>query len=129
MGCLNVFFGGCFFFVVCSAKPYLDKRHSFLNNMNIFSLSLQRNDSDDQQECRLFVEIYLEPSSSYCQPWFLSWMHIGLVIRRLQVRSPPGPEHSLWRLIMVYFLQSLIQEGQLSVTGELAQVLVSHLED
>ena len=65
-------------------------------------------------------------------------MHVRLVIRRLQVaevRSPLVQQHSLVEIdheifSMVILSLPLIQEGQLSVSGEkMCTVLVNRLED
>ena len=67
------------------------------------------------------------------KPWWLSWMHIQLVIRRLWVQPPPGGQHSfveINREIYSKVFLPLIQEGQLSFSGErMGTVLVNHLED
>ena len=57
-------------------------------------------------------------------PRWLSWLHIELVIRRLQVQPPPGWQHPFMEIHYVIFSTvilsfPLIQEGQLlSVSGE-----------
>ena len=62
-------------------------------------------------------------------------MHIRLVIRRLQVEPPPGQQHSFEEIdreifSMVILSLPLIQEGQLSVSGEIIiTLLVNHLQD
>ena len=57
------------------------------------------------------------------RPWWLSWMRVRLVIRRLHARTPPGRQHSFVKIdheifSTVIFSLRLIQEGQLSVSGE-----------
>ena len=57
------------------------------------------------------------------QPWWLSLMHVRLVIRRLRVWSHRGQQHSLAEIdheifATVILSLRLIQEGQLSVSGE-----------
>ena len=65
----------------------------------------------------------------------LSWMCAGLVIRRLQVRPPLGRQHSFMEIDHKIFSTvslslPLIQEGQLSVSGErMCTILVNNLED
>ena len=62
-------------------------------------------------------------------------MHVRLVIRRLRVRLLPGLQHSfvetdhkIFSMVILSFL--LIQEGQLSVSGErMCTILVNRLED
>ena len=57
------------------------------------------------------------------------------MIRRLQDHPPPGPQHSfmeidheIFSLVILSLL--LIQEGQLSISGErMCTILVNHLED
>ena len=64
-----------------------------------------------------------------------SWMRVRLVIRRLWVRPPPGRQHAfveidheIFSTVILYF--PLIQEGQLSVSGErMCTILVNRLED
>ena len=66
--------------------------------------------------------------------WF-SWMRIQLVIGRLRVRPPLGRQHSFVEIdheifSTVILSLSLIQEGQLSVSGKrICTILVNHLED
>ena len=62
-------------------------------------------------------------------------MCVQLMIRRLRVQPLPGQQHSLVEIdheilsIVILFLQ-LIQEGQLSVSGErVCTILVNNLED
>ena len=62
-------------------------------------------------------------------------MRVRLVIRRSQSRPPPGRQHSfveidheIFSIVILSF--PLIQEGQLSVSGEgVRTVLVNRLED
>ena len=69
------------------------------------------------------------------RPWWLSWTHDRLVIKRLQVRLRLGQQHSfveidreIFSTIIVSPL--LIREGQLSVSGErMCTILVNHLQD
>ena len=67
------------------------------------------------------------------RPRWLIWMRIRLKIRR--VRSPPGRQHSFEEidheiLSTVILSITLIQEGQLSVSGErMCTILVNRLED
>ena len=62
-------------------------------------------------------------------------MRIRLKIRRLQVQPLPGRQHSCVEidheiLSTVIVSLPLIQEGQLSVSGErMCTLLVNHLED
>ena len=69
------------------------------------------------------------------QPWWLSWMRIRQVIRRLQVRPPPGWQYSFVEIdheifSTVILSLPLIQEGQLSVSGKImCTILVNRLED
>ena len=73
------------------------------------------------------------------RPRWLSWMHIGLVIRRLWVRPPLGLQHSFMETDHIFYGHSLhlvilsiplIQEGQSSVSGErMCTILVNRLED
>ena len=59
----------------------------------------------------------------------------GLVIRRLWARPPPGQQHSFVEIghkifSTVILSLPLIQEGQLSVSGErMCTILVNRLED
>ena len=51
-----------------------------------------------------------------CRPWWLSWMRIRLVIRRLQIRPPWGWQHSCMQIdheifSMVILFLPLLQEG------------------
>ena len=57
------------------------------------------------------------------RPWWLSWMRVRMVIRRLRVQPPPGQQHSFVEVAHEIFSTvilslPLIQEGQLSVSGE-----------
>ena len=62
-------------------------------------------------------------------------MRVRLVIRRLRVRTPPGRQHpfmeidyEIFSAVILYL--PLIQEGQLSVSGErMCTILVNNLED
>ena len=62
-------------------------------------------------------------------------MHVRLVIRRLRVQTPLGRKHSfvengheIFSTVILTLL--LIQEGQLSVSGErMCTILVNRLED
>ena len=69
------------------------------------------------------------------QPWWLSWMRVQLVIRRFRVRPPPGWQHPFMEidheiLSRVILSLLLIQEGQLSVSGErMCTILISCLDD
>ena len=62
-------------------------------------------------------------------------MRVRLVIRKLLVRPPPGPHHFFVAIDHKIFSTaivslSLIQEGQLSVSGErMCTILVNRLED
>ena len=62
-------------------------------------------------------------------------MHIQLVVRRLQVRLPLSRQHSFVEIDHEIFSTvipsfSLIQEGQLSVSGKrMCTLLVNRLED
>ena len=62
-------------------------------------------------------------------------MRVGLVIRRLRVQVPSGQQHSFVEIdheifSMVILSLPLIQEGQLSVSGErMRTILVNRLED
>ena len=62
-------------------------------------------------------------------------MRARLVIRRLRVRAPPGRQHSFVEIdheifSTVILSLPLIQEGQLSVSGErMCTILVIRLED
>ena len=66
---------------------------------------------------------------------WLSWMSIRLVIRRLLVWPLPGWQHSFVKIdheifSTVILSLPLIQEGQLSVSGEgMCQILINCLED
>ena len=58
-----------------------------------------------------------------CQPRWLMWKKVRLVIRRLFVQPPPGWQHSFMEIFheifcMVILSLPLIQEGQLSVSGK-----------
>ena len=60
-----------------------------------------------------------------------SWMHVQLVIRRLQVRPLPASNSLPWRLILKYFyghsLLSADKDGQLSVSIErMSAMIVNH---
>ena len=61
-------------------------------------------------------------------------MRVGLLIRRLRVRPPPGRQHSFVKIYQEIFsvvILSLpqIQEGELSVSGEiLCTIMVKRLE-
>ena len=61
--------------------------------------------------------------------------HIRLVIRRLQVQTPLGRQHSFAEInheifSIVILSLPLIQEGQLSVSGKrMRTILVNRLED
>ena len=65
----------------------------------------------------------------------VAWMRVRLVIRRLQVRTPPGRLHSFVEIDHKIFLTvilslPLIQEGQLSVSGErISTILGNRYED
>ena len=67
------------------------------------------------------------------RPQWLSWMRINLVIRRLRVRPPWGRQHSFVEVdheifSMVFLSLPLIQEGYLSVSGEIiCTILVKSL--
>ena len=69
------------------------------------------------------------------RPRWFSWMHVRLVIRRLRVRPPPGRQHYFVEIdheifSTVILSLPLIQEGQLSVSGErMRTMLVNRLED
>ena len=62
-------------------------------------------------------------------------MHVRLVIRRLWVQPPPGRQHSFVEIdheifSTVILSLSLIQEGQLSVSGKrMCTILVNCIED
>ena len=82
----------------------------------------------------LFCSYYIDHNIR-SQPRWLSWMRIRLLIKRLQVRPPPGWQHSFVEIdheifsTVIHSFQ-LIQEGQLSVSGERkCIVLVNCLED
>ena len=81
------------------------------------------------------VKVIPELSPNTRQLWWLIWMRIRLVIRRLQVPSPPGQQHffvevDLEIFSMVILSLPLIQEGQLSVSGErMCTILANSLED
>ena len=104
------------FFLIKTPKPNLCSIFPLVNNM-IF----------------LLARILL--SSAVCRPWWLSWMHVRLVIRRLQVRPPLGRQHSfvesdheIFSTVILSLL--LIQEGHFSVSGErMCAILVNRLED
>ena len=70
-----------------------------------------------------------------CWPRWLSWMCIRLVIRRLRVQPLLGRQHSFMEIDYEMFSTvilslPLIQEGQLSVSGErICTILVNCLED
>ena len=72
----------------------------------------------------LYVQLSLQPSHQlWCQSWWLSWMRIRLVIRRLHVQPPLGWQHSFIEInheifSTVILSLPLIQEMQLSVSGE-----------
>ena len=63
------------------------------------------------------------------------WLCIRLVIRKLRVQPSPGPQHSFMEIDQeivstVILSLPLIQEGQLSVSGErICTILVNHLEE
>ena len=85
----------------------------------------------------------LDDSGSFCpttqsnpfisKPWWLTWMHVRLVIRRLWVQPPPGRLHSFLEInheIYSKVFLPLIQEGQLSFSGKrMGTILVNDLED
>ena len=62
-------------------------------------------------------------------------MHVRLVIKRLPVRPPRGWQHSFAEIDHEIFSMGiltlpLIQEGQLSISGErMSTILVNRLED
>ena len=69
------------------------------------------------------------------KPWWLSWMRVRLVIRRLRVQPLSGWHYSFVEIdheifSTLIFSLPLIQEGQLSVSGErMCTILVNHLEE
>ena len=68
-------------------------------------------------------------------PRWLSWIRVGLVIRRLRVRPSPDRQRSFLEIgreifSTVILSRSLIQDGQVSVSGDtMGTTLVNHLED
>ena len=69
-----------------------------------------------------------------CRPRWLSWMRRPTGDQEVAGSTPVEVGNILsWRLIMKYFLRSfspLIQEGQLSVSGErMCTILVNRFED
>ena len=70
-----------------------------------------------------------------CRPWWLSWVCVRLVIRKLRVRPPPSRQHSFIEMdheifSTVILSLPLIQEWALSVSGEkMCTILVNRLED
>ena len=67
-------------------------------------------------------------------PRWLSWMRVRLVIRRLRIRSLLGRQHSFVEIdheiiSRVILSLPLIQEGQLSISGEIMCTLLVRLED
>ena len=57
-------------------------------------------------------------------------MRVRLVIRRLRVQPSPGRQNSFMEIDHEIFSFPLIQEGQLSVSGErMCTILVNRLED
>ena len=83
--------------------------------------------------------IYLFFSSSFirfarkcCWPQWLSWMRRPTGDQEVTGSTPAEVGNILsWRLIVKYFLRSLIQkEGQLSISGErMCTILVNRIED
>ena len=73
------------------------------------------------------------PWAPICWPRWLSWMRCPTGDQEVAGSTPAEVGNILsWRLIMKYFLRSLplIQEGQLSVSGErMYTILVNRLED
>ena len=69
------------------------------------------------------------------RPWWLIWMRVGFVIRRLRIRPTAGRQLSFVEIDNEIFSTvipsfPLIQEGQLSVSGErMCTILVNRLED
>ena len=100
-------------------------------NITVFTLLYSKRDT---------LENKVDPG--WCRPQWLSWMWAQLVIRRLRLRHPPPhPPHPhrianifSWRVDHEIFSTAilslpLIQEGQLSVSGErMCTILVNHLE-
>ena len=69
------------------------------------------------------------------RPWWRSWMRIRLETRKSRVRSPPRSatffveiDHEIFSTVILSL--PLIQEGQLSVSGErMCTILVNRIED
>ena len=72
---------------------------------------------------------------SCSRPWWLSWMHIRLVIRSLRVQPLPGQQHSFVEIgheifSSVILSLPLTQEGQFPVSDErMCTILVNCLVD
>ena len=70
-----------------------------------------------------------------CRPRWLSWMRVQLETRRSRVGPRRGRQHSFMEIdheifSTVILSLPLIQEGQLSVSGErMCTILVNRLED
>ena len=81
------------------------------------------------------IPYYSLSSQTNCRPWWLSCMLVILVIKRLRVRPLSGWQHSFVEIgqeifSTVILTLQLIQEGQLSVTGEkMCTILVTYLEN
>ena len=71
----------------------------------------------------------------YSRPRWLSWIRVRVVTRRLRVQPPPGRQHSFEEIdhekfSTIILSLPLIQEGQLSVSGERrCTILVNRLVD
>ena len=83
----------------------------------------------------LLSDYRINPWTDLHRPGWFSWIHVRLVIRRLQVQLPPGQQHYFMEIAheifsMVILFLPLIQEGQLSVSGErMCTILFNHLKD
>ena len=79
--------------------------------------------------------VYNAAYTSWCRPRWLSWMRRPTGDRRSRVQPPPRSatffrRDWLWNIFYGHSLPSLIQEGQLSVSGErMCTILVNRLED
>ena len=111
---------------------------------SIFHLSTPLNDFSSEIPRPIFLKLHVEPSVkgglNICTIGLgpvlgLSWMRVQLETRRSRVRPLPGQQHSFMEsdheiFSTVILSLPLIQEGQLSVSGErMCTILVNRLED
>ena len=91
-----------------------------VNLLILLVLKIEQNSKDVQAEPQSQNIAY---QFNDTKPRWLSWICIRLVIRKLQVRPPTGQQHSFMKIDREIFSTVilsilLIQEGQLSVSGE-----------